>query len=141
MANVNLFTQAATFRRMKPEFLCKWLEPARDYLSGRGLILPSPGASGPVDLERLAGIFMEPDAAMPRDLMTSASLIHEMSTELAMNDLLDMTRHLGIGLDVGDDPDPVDVAVQVWLHDPKILEEAHQMHQLDRPRGFTHFVT
>lgn len=141
MANLNLFTQAATFRRMKPEFLCKWLEPMREYLAGRGLVLPTAGASGPIDYERLAAIFMDPDAAMPRDLMTSASLIHEMSTEPAMNDLLDATRRLGINLAVGDDPDPVDVAVQVWLHDPKILEEVHQMHQLDRPRGFVHFVT
>lgn len=37
MANLNLFTQAATFRRMKIEFLCKWLEPAREYVAGRGL--------------------------------------------------------------------------------------------------------
>lgn len=126
---------------MKPEFLCKWLEPAREYLAGRGLVLPANGASGPLDHERLAGIFMEPDATMPRDLMNSASLIHEMSTELAMNDLLHGTRHLGIQLDIGDDPDPIDVAVQVWLHDPRILEELHQMYQLDRPRGFVHFVT
>ncbi len=84
---------------------------------------------------------MEPDGAMPRELMNSASLIHEMSTEAAMNDLLDGTRALRINLDVGDDPDPVDMAVQVWLYNPQILEELHQMHQLDRPRGFVHFVT
>lgn len=78
---------------------------------------------------------------MPRDLMHSASLIHEMSTEPAMNDLLDATRHLRMDLEIGDDPDPVDVAVQVWLRDPGIVEDVHQMHQLDRPRGFVHFVT
>jgi hypothetical protein len=81
MANLNLFTQAAKFRRMKPEFLCRWLAPARDYLAGRGFTLPPDGATGPIDYERLAGVFMEPDAAIPRDLMHSASLIHEMSTE------------------------------------------------------------
>jgi hypothetical protein len=140
MANVNLFTQPGTFRRMKPEFLCKWLEPARDYLAGRGFVLPAEG-SGQIDFDRLAGIFMEPDAAMPRELMHSASLIHEMSTENAMHDLLDGIRHLQGKLVIGDDPDPVDVAVQVWLYAPDVLEEMHQMHQLDRPRGFVHFVT
>lgn len=141
MANLNLFTHPATFRRMKPEFLCRWLEPAREYLAARQFSLPPPGSSDPIDYERLAAIFMEPDAEMPRYLMHSASLIYEMSTEAAMNDLLDGTRQVGISLDVGEDPDPVDVAVQVWLHDPTILEELHQMHQLDKPRGFVHFVT
>ncbi|MDD1748269.1 MAG: hypothetical protein LUO89_00165 [Methanothrix sp.] len=84
---------------------------------------------------------MEPDGEMPRDLMHSASLIHEMSSENAMSDLLDGIQHVGLGLDVGEDPDPVDVAVQVWLRAPQVLEELHQMHQFDRPRGFTHFVT
>ncbi len=141
MPNLNLFTHAATFRRMKPEFLCRWLEPARDYLQGRGFVLPPSGTFVPIDYERLAGIFMEPDGAMPRELMHSASLIHEMSTENAMNDLLDGARHARLNLDVGDDPDPVDVAVRVWLLSPAVLEELHQMHQLDRPRGFVHFVT
>ncbi len=40
MANLSLFTHPGTFRRMKPEYLCKWLEPARDYLAGRGFRLP-----------------------------------------------------------------------------------------------------
>jgi hypothetical protein len=74
MATFSLFTQAATFRRMKPEFLCRWLEPAREYLAGRGLVLPPAGSDGPIDYERLAGVFMEPDGAMPRELMQSASL-------------------------------------------------------------------
>lgn len=141
MANLSLFTQPATFRRMKREFFCKWLDPSREYLAGRGFKIPATGSSEPIDYERLAAIFMEPDAAMPRDLMRSAALIHEMSTESAMFDLLDGTRHLGMKLDLGDDPDPVDVAVQVWIHDPQALEELHQLHQLDRPRGFVHFVT
>jgi hypothetical protein len=140
MPNLNSFTHAGTFRRIRPEFLVSWLSPWREYLATRDLTVPESGAT-PIDFERLAGIFMDPDASMPRDLMHSASLIHEMSTEPAMLDLLDATRRLRVTLNVGDDPDPVDVAVQVWLHDPKILEEVHQMHQLDKPRGFVHFVT
>ena len=140
MASLNLFTHPAAFRRMKPEFLCRWLEPGREYFAGRGFALPPAGSDGPVDYDRLAGIFMEPDGDMPRELMQSASLIHEMSSENAMYDLLDGIQHVGLALDLGEDPDPVDVAVQVWLRAPKVLEELHQMHQFDRPRGFTHFV-
>ena len=140
MANLSLFTRAETFRRMKPEYLRRWLEPSRAFLLKRGVTLPENGAAASIEYDRLAGIFLEPDAEMPRDLMHSATLIHEMSTVEAMSDLLDMTRQLGLKLDLGDDPHPVDVAVQVWLHQPKLLEEAHQLHELDRPRGFTHFI-
>lgn len=141
MANLNLFTHAGTFRRVRPEFLCKWLEPARGYLAGRGFTFPEVGSDGAIDYDRLAGIFMEPDAGMPRELMHSASLIHEMSSEPAMNDLLDVAGRFNISIDVGDAPDPIDVAVQVWILKPDVLEQVHQMHQLDRPRGFVHYVT
>lgn len=140
MPNLNLFTHPATFRRMNPEHLITWLTPAREYLAGREFVLPS-SADGEIDYERLAGIFMEPDSDMPRELMHSASLIHEMATEAGMYDLLDGLLQLGIEMNVGDDPDPADVAVQVWITHPKVLEEMHQIHQLDRPRGFVHFVT
>lgn len=46
MANLNLFTHAGTFRRMKPEYLITWLTPAREYLAGRGFVLPAVAADG-----------------------------------------------------------------------------------------------
>lgn len=141
MANLNLFTHPATFHRMKPLFLNRWLTPYREYLAQRGFTLPAPGVEGPIDYERLAAVFMEPDAAMPRDLMHSAALIHEMANEDAMNALIEGAQPRNILLEVGDDPDPADVAVQMWLHDADLLEELHQLHQLDRPRAFVHFVT
>lgn len=159
MANLSLFTHPATFRRIKPQFLSEWLSPFREYLGQRGFTLPdvasrqpSPGAIAPpspapagegqrIDYERLAAVFMEPDAAMPRQLMHSASLIHEMANEDAMNALIEGAGPRNILLEAGDDPDPADVAVQMWLRDPELLEELHQLHQLDRPRAFVHFVT
>lgn len=141
MANLNLFTHPATFRRIKPQFLNEWLAPFRDYLGRRGFTLPAAATEGPIDYELLAAVFMEPDAAMPRELMHSAALIHEMANEDAMNALIEGARPRNILLEVGDDPDPADVAVQMWLRDPELLEELHQLHQLDRPRAFVHFVT
>lgn len=141
MANLNLFTHAANFSHMKPEFLRNWLTPSKEYLAKRGLVVPEPGSDEKIDLTRLAAIFMEPDGGMPRELMHSAALIHEMSNERAMLDLLDVAHKKSIDLEIGEDPDPMDVAVQLWLKKPELLEEMHQMHQLERPRGFTHFVT
>lgn len=141
MNNLNLFTHPGTFRRIQLQYLHAWLWPWREYLAGRGFAPPDAAADWAVDYERLAAIFMEPDAAMPRRLMHSASLIHEMSNDDAMQALLDGARLERVDLNVGDDPDPTDVAVQVWLDDPDLLEELHNQHQLDRPRSFMHFTT
>ena len=141
MNNLNLFTHPGTFRRIQLQYLHAWLWPWREYLAGRGFAPPDAAADWAVDYERLAAIFMEPDAAMPRRLMHSASLIHEMSNDDAMQALLDGARLERVDLNVGDDPDPTDVAVQVWLVDPDLLEELHNQHQLDRPRSFVHFTT
>lgn len=106
---------------------------------------PAPASEGQsvvgIDYERLAAIFMEPDPAMPRPMMHSASMIHEMANEDAMRFLIERARMERVQLDVGDDPDAADVAVQLWLQDPDLLEELHNMHQLDRPRSFVHFTT
>ena len=139
MGNFNLFTHPETFRRMNPKFLSQWLVPHGEYLGTRGLTVPAAGADGSIDYERLVAIFMEPDRAMPRPLTHSASLIHEMANEDAMTALLDGAKERGVLLAVGDDPDPADVALQMWLHDADLLEELHQLHQLDRPRSFILF--
>jgi hypothetical protein len=140
MANLNSFTHPGTFRRIRPQDLISWLAPWRDYLARRGFTLPAdPGE--PIDYDALAAVFMEPDTEMPRELMHSACMIHEMSNDGAMQSLLDGAKTERIELQVGDDPDPADVAVQLWLHDPDVLEELHNLHQLDRPRGFVHFTT
>jgi len=106
---------------------------------------PAPASEGgsvvEIDYDRLAAIFMEPDAAMPRPLMHSASIIHEMSNEDAMQFLIERARMERVTLEVGDDPDAADVAVQLWLQDSDLLEELHNMHQLDRPRSFVLFTT
>ena len=125
MANLSSFTQPATFRRIQTQYLRAWLEPWSEYLAGRGFTLPDGTAEIAVDYERLAGFFMEPDAAMPRALMHSASMIHEMANDDAMQALLDGLAMERVHLELGDDPDAADVALQVWLHDPHLLEELH----------------
>jgi hypothetical protein len=103
--------------------------------------LPEEEFIGPIDYERLVAIFMEPDRAMPPDLIHSASLVQELGNDEAMDALLNDSRVRTIVEDLGDDPNPYDVALRVYLEDQELLQELHQMHQLDRPRSFTHFVT
>ena len=128
------------------------LAPARSALGG-----PSPAAnsfrqfptgSSPqggegnaeIDYDMLAHVFVEAGEGMPEYLVDSLFIILEMADEAGMDAILDAQEEYGLVLQVGDDPDPADVAVQAWLQDKELLEQIHNQHQLTRPRSFTTFV-
>ncbi len=155
--NTRRFTDTDILGKIRIESLITWLMPAKDYLAARGVALPVTGQSAPpsasdgnsgVDLEKLAAVFVEPDEAMPEYLVNSLFIIHEMADEPGMDAILDSIEAQNEGkaeadklvLNIGDDPDPADVAVQAWLQDKELLEEIHNQHQLTRPRSFIYFV-
>ena len=58
----------------------------------------------------------------------------------AMDGLLEAAAAAGVTLDVGDEPTPADVAVQVRLRAPALLEQKHAEHfLLQRRRTFEYF--
>jgi len=63
-----------------------------------------------------------------------------MATADAMDGLLEAAAAAGVKLDVGDEPTPADVAVQVRLRAPALLEQKHAEHfLLQRRRTFEYF--
>ena len=143
MPNLNLrrFSNPDTLSRIKPESLIEWLQPARAYLAGRGVTIPAAANDGPVNLDALAGLFLDPEPDMPAYLVDSLCLIHEMSDPFGMDAILEAAEDRGLDLAIGDKPDPVDVAVQAWLKDKTLLEQLHNQHELTRPRSFLYFGT
>ena len=134
------FSDPDTLSRIRPESLLAWLHPARDYLERCGVILPV-GSHGPaVDYARLAGVFMEPTADMPAELVESLHVIHEMAEPAGMDAILEATAASGLTLAVGSDPAPADVAVQAWLLDRALVERLHVSLELTRPRSFQYFA-
>jgi hypothetical protein len=142
------FTNPDTLQHIRRGSLLKWLAPAGAYLAGRGVAIPSAMSTDPVDYDKLAGVFVEPDEAMPEYLVNSLFIIHEMADEAGMDAILEAIEAQNEGkaeadkvvLNIDDDPDPADVAVQAWLQDKQLLEEIHNQHQLTRPRSFINFV-
>lgn len=134
------FTNPDTLLRIRRESLLEWLAPASAYLAGRGISIPAPTSTEPVDYDKLAGVFVEADEGMPEYLVNSLFVIHEMADEAGMDAILDAQDAHGLVLKVGDDPEPADVAVQTWLQDRELLEEIHNQHQLTRPRSFIYFA-
>lgn len=142
MATYNLrrFSNAETLKQIARRDLLALLAPHAAYFAGRGLKLPKRASDGDLDYERLVEVFMTPGSDTPPALANALFLVDEMATPEAMDGLLDEARIAGIDLDDGG-PTPADVAVQVWLHKPDILERKHAEQFLTKRRSFESFQT
>ena len=143
MPNLNpkRFSDPDILGRINPESLVEWLAPARAYLASRGVVVPESTAGGVVNLEALADVFMSPEPGMPTYLVDSLDLVNEMADQHGMDAILEAMHDTELPQQVGDDPDPADVAVRAWLLDKVVLEEIHVQHQLTRPRSCEYFTT
>jgi hypothetical protein len=82
---------------------------------------------------------MAPEAP-PSALIDDLYYVDEMATPSGMDALLDAARDAHLNLDLDDEPTPADVAVQVRLSAPALLEQKHaEQHLLDRKRTFVYF--
>lgn len=165
MANLNVrrFTHPETLRKIERGALLTWLAPAAGYLGQRGVVLPentpprpspqsgegvggSQGTAGPtgngeIDYDKLAGVFMQPDEAMPAELVESLYVIHEMADERGMDAILQARDDGVLALEgSGDQDDPADVAVRAWLENRAVVEALHNQHQLTRSRSFEYLI-
>lgn len=143
MATLNLrrFASPESLRTITPRYLLRLLEPHRDYLEGRGLVLPSDDSGHLPDYDQLAEILANPDRDTPAILIDALYFVTELASPEGMDALIDEMRNRGLALDDGQDQSPIDVAIQVWLIDPDILQEKHAEQYLLRPRSFEYFRT
>lgn len=141
MPNLNprRFAQADTLKRIKRMCLLKWLQPYATHLTTRGIELPATESTD-VDYEKLAAVFIDPDEDMPVPLAESVFMIDEMANPEGMDAILDGAEAAGVTLDIGEDPDPADVAVQAWLEKPELFGQLYSEHQLNRPKSFMYFM-
>jgi hypothetical protein len=98
-------------------------------------------ASNPlkIDYEALSGILMKPDDQMPVRMVDALYFVHEMATPEQMDTLIEATKVEGIDLDQDPDTTPADVAAQVWLKAPTLLESMHGEVLVKKPRRFLYF--
>lgn len=142
MATLSLrhFTNLDSLRSITPKFLLRMLWPHRAFFAERGLQLPEPDRGVEPPYETLQEILINPEGA-PSSLVDGLFFANELATPEGMDALLDELREREITIDDGDDPTPIDVAIQAWLVDPDILQEKHAEQHLVRPRSFEYFQT
>ncbi len=76
-----------------------------------------------LDVDQLVEILKTPDEEAPQALLNAIGYIDEMATPQGMDALLRAAIYDGMRFDADADQTPADIAVQVWLHDHKIVEE------------------
>jgi hypothetical protein len=133
ISNPGLLEKAACDR------LLSFLEPMRGYLEGRGFIWPR-AANEQIDYEKLGRLLYFPKEGLPAEMVIPLVLVDEMSTEPQMDRLLAAAIQREIKLSLTGNNSPADVAVQVWLQAPRLLEELHAENYTIRQKSFCCFA-
>jgi hypothetical protein len=132
------FANAETLRAVRPQFLMALLGRHADYFAERGVNFGAFNGAGP-DYEAIAGVLMAPEQP-PSTLIDDLYYVDEMATPPGMDALLEAAEAAKVELDLDDEPTPADVAVQVRLRAPALLEQKHaEQVLLDRKRTFVYF--
>lgn len=143
MATYNLkrFTDPEALKSIGPVYLVRFLNQFYDYMKERGFTLPEEEQAESFDYDALAHVFIAPDPETPSALVDALYYVHEMATPEGMNILLDEVdaKDSKLKLDCQPEPTPADVAVQVWLQNPELVERKHAEQQISRRRTFEYF--
>jgi hypothetical protein len=134
-----IFFNPRLLRSIEPKRLLALLSPHRGYLRNRGLDLPLAGSPPHLDNEKLTEILAKPTSDAPQRLLDALYLIDEMSTPEGMEALLAAAKTAHMPIDDDSRQTPADIAVQVWLYSPAIIEQQHARRMLRRPRRFDSF--
>jgi hypothetical protein len=133
------FAEVDRLKAMSPGQLRALLLPHAAYLETRGVAISSSAATQ-VDFVRLSGVLMNPDESMPHRLVDALYLINEMAIVEGMDALLEAVQQSGRSLVSGSTATPADVAVEVWLNWPDLLDRKHAENLITRPRSFEYFL-
>ena len=136
--NPRRFAQPDSLKAINPDRLLAFLDPYKEYLAGRGMPWPTTNTQE-IDYETLTGILMKPDDQMPTRMVDALYFVHEMATADEMDSLIKAAKDEGIELDHDPKTTPADIAAQVWLKAPDLLERMHAEVLVMKPRSFTHF--
>ena len=136
--NPRRFAQPDALKAINPTRLLLFLDPYMSYLNGREMTWPD-NDSEEINYVALADILMKPDDQMPPLMVDALYFVHEMATPEEMDNLIKAAKDEGIELDHDPDTTPADIAAQVWLKAPALLESMHAEVLVMKPKSFTHF--
>ncbi len=139
--NLRRFSSPESLRAIHPRHLLAFLKPFRGFLAGRGLALPLPAkpTADEIDYDALVAILMDPGPDTPPELIDALYYVHEMSTDEAMDALLEAAADRPLLLEPRADQTPADVAMQMWVLDAELVQQKHAEQFLAHPRSFEYY--
>lgn len=115
------------------------LHPYRAFFRGRGVDVPDPGAGGPVPIDPLVDVLLDPAADLPAGVVGALAGVVGVGTPDALPAVLAAARDAGVSLSPGDDLSPADLAVRLWLHAPVLLARTLAEHAAAAAVPFAYF--
>jgi hypothetical protein len=122
--NPRIFTSPDRLKHISPARLKTFLGQWQDYFEARGLDIAS-ASTEDMPLDDIAHILMNPDASVPEDMVDALYYVHETATHEAMEELLDRADAAKIDIETDYEASAADVAVQIWLAQPMLLQRQH----------------
>lgn len=132
------FSEPGRLKTVHPRRLAAFFRPFSQYLTDRGFTF-APDLLGCIDHHTLAAILISPDERVPRDMVDALFFVDEMADEEGMDDLLEAASQAGLVLDLGPDPTPADVAIEVWSARPDLVKWTHARGYALRQKRFVYF--
>jgi hypothetical protein len=133
--NPRRFASVGTLKKVHINYLVDLLEQTGgDFVSSRVELVRDDDA---FDYKGLSALLLTPQDGFPVPLADALHHINEMATPEGMDKLLEAADDHDMELDLGDEPTPADVALQIWLLDSDVLEEVHaEQYRTMRARSF-----
>jgi len=136
--NPRVFTNPSRLKEIDPDRLILFLTTWSDYFLGRGLDLSAADTSD-MPFDTIAAILMNPDQAVPESMVNALYYVHETARKEPMDELIERAEAAGLDIDHDEKSTPADVAVQIWLAKPDLLERQHAETVAFNRSNFTYF--
>lgn len=132
------FTDPDWLATIAPGRMAALLRPWASYLAGRDFVLPPASANG-IDCRALSSILMAPDAKTPPDMVDALYFIQETSSHDDPDVLLADAELAGLAVPEDPDVTAADIAIDIWLAKPAVLQMRHAQSLAFRQQSFDYF--
>ena len=133
------FANVDILRSVSPKHLVSFLQSHAEYLTLRQIEMPeSEEQFDAFDYSSLVEVLLTPTSDTPTSMIDSLYYVNEMATEAGMDAILRELAQNGRFIDESDST-PVDIAVQAWMMDFRLVERAYARLFVHKPKTFLHF--
>ena len=130
--NLYRFAKPEFLRQIAPELLLAFLHRFPEF----NIDLKDDGT---IDYDKLGQRLASPIGKIDTGMFDALSLLDEMSVDRNFDLLQDVVGNKPYSVKLGDDASTADLALLIWLHEPKKLEQLQAKFSGKAPRSFIYF--